>query len=107
VQKANMKSQRSRRSKKAMFQLIEKWEASNVTINVFCREQGIARSVFHYWNKKYKLSKPKAKGGFIPIEVQHVETPPLSVIEIEYPNGMVVRLPDVTPVSIVKQYIHL
>ena len=91
-----------------MFQLIEKWGASNVTINVFCREQGIARSVFHYWNKKYKLSKQKSKGGFIPIEVQPaVEPLPSPVIEIEYPNGMVIRLPDVTPVSIVKQYIHL
>ena len=90
-----------------MFQLIEKWKASNLTIKAYCQEQDVACSVFHYWNKKYKLSKPKAKGGFIPIEVQHVETPPLSVIEIEYPNGMVIRLPDVTPVSIVKQYIHL
>jgi hypothetical protein len=102
-----MKSQRSRRSKKAMFQLIEKWKTSNLTIKAYCQKQGMACSVFYYWNKIYKLSKPKAKGGFIPIEVQHVETPPLSVIEIEYPNGMVVRLPDVTPVSIVKQYIHL
>ena len=90
-----------------MFQLIEKWEANNLTIKAYCQEQGVACSVFHYWNKKYKLSKSKAKGGFVPIEVQHVETPALSVIEIEYPNGMVVRLPAITPVSIVKQYIHL
>ncbi len=73
----------------------------------YCQEQGIACSVFHYWNKKYILSKPKAKGGFIPIDVQPIEASRSSVIEIEYPNGIIVRLPDVTPATIVKQYIGL
>jgi transposase-like protein len=100
-------SQKKRHTKADMFQLIEKWKAGTLTIKSFCHQQGIASSVFHYWNRKHKQSKQKSKGGFIPIEVQSaVEPLPSPVIEITYPNGLVLKLPAVMPVSIVKQYLR-
>ena len=100
-------SQKKRRTQADMFQLIEKWKAGTLTIKVFCQQQGIANSVFHYWNRKYKQSKQKSKGGFIPIEVQPaVEPLPSPVIEITFPNGLVLKLPATMEVSLVKQYLR-
>ena len=37
-----------------MFKLIEQWQQSGLTQNVFCQQQSIKYHVFHYWYKRYR-----------------------------------------------------
>ncbi len=94
--------QPSRKDKEVMFPIIEEWRDSGLTKQAFCEQKGIAKSVFFYWHKKYK--EENSSGGFLSIEVSKPFRG--SFIEIQYPNGIVVRLPGQTQPQIVKQYLH-
>ncbi len=101
-----MTNQQGRRSKEDMFAIIEECQVSNLTKKEFCQQKGIPVSLFYYWQKKYK--EQQNPGGFIPININarnHISDS--LAIEIQYPNGVIVRLPDQTPPSIVKRYLQL
>lgn len=72
-----------------MYALIRDWESSGITQEQFFLEQGIARSTFGYWRKKYlKETGPgKAKKGFIPVKFNSGDKG-AQVIELFYPNGI-------------------
>jgi len=81
---------------------LESFKASGLTIEVFCLQEGISPSTFHRWVKQLENGIPKsmlaekaarkraksAEGAaFVPISLK------ASPVEIELPNGGVVRLP--------------
>jgi len=92
----------ARKDKEVMFPIIEEWRDSGLTKQAFCEQKGIAKSVFFYWHKKYK--EEHSAGGFLPIEISGSSSG--SFIEIQYPNGIVVRLPGQTQPLTVRQYLH-
>jgi hypothetical protein len=65
------KAKAIKRSEEEKIALIIKWETSQQTINAFCKEQGIAHSLFYYWLKKYrnKPSSATAVNDFIDLKV--------------------------------------
>jgi transposase-like protein len=75
-------------------------EASGLSVDEFCADEGISRSTFYRWVRQLKDGIPDAvKGGkalaladsaepkFLPVSVT------ASPVEIELPNGGLVRLP--------------
>lgn len=81
---------------------LESFESSGLSIEVFCLQEGISRSTFHRWKDQLKDGIPDsmvaekeardraeaAEGAaFVPITLK------ASPVEIELPNGGVVRLP--------------
>ena len=81
---------------------IRRQEASGLTIEQFCSQEGIARSRFHGWKRRFRLAdvaeqRPAlpSPSSFLPVTVrllQHgrEETPP---IEADLPNGVRLRIP--------------
>ena len=106
-QKAIMAQKGRRRSKEEMYPIIDHWQSSGLTKQSFCDQQGIAKSVLCYWHKKYK-SDQEVPNGFLPIKIGDDRSMSSgSKIEIEYPNGVVLRLPDHTPSAVIRQYLYL
>ena len=82
-------------------QRLESYKESGLTIEVFCLQEGVSRSAFHRWVRQLRGGIPdslqeeraqreKAETGeavFLPITLK------ASPVEIELPNGGVVRLP--------------
>ena len=82
-------------------QRLESHKGSGLTIEVFCLQEGVSRSAFHRWArqladgipeslKEEQAEREKAETGeavFLPITLK------ASPVEIELPNGGVVRLP--------------
>ena len=83
-------------------QRLESFECSGLEIEVFCLQEGISRSTFYRWKERLKDGVPNsilaekeardraesAEGAaFVPITLK------ASPVEIELPNGGVVRLP--------------
>ena len=81
---------------------LESFKASGLTIDVYCLNEGIARSTFCRWVDRLKDGIPEemlaekidrdraesAEGAaFVPISLK------ASPVEIELPNGGIVRLP--------------
>ena len=79
-------------------------KASGLSIEVYCLQEGVSRSTFYRWQRQLKNGVPAAlleeeadrqraesedvsEATFLPISLQ------ASPVEIELPNGGVVRLP--------------
>lgn len=76
-------------------------EASGLSIDEFCDDEGVSRSTFYRWADRLKDGIPDAvqeEGGSLTLaEIAEPKFLPVSVtaapVEIELPNGGVVRLP--------------
>ncbi len=81
---------------------LESFQASGLEIDVFCLKEGVSRSTFYRWKDQLRDGIPKsmvaekaarekaesAQGAaFVPISLK------ASPVEIELPNGGIVRLP--------------
>ena len=81
---------------------LERFESSGLDIDVFCLQEGVSRSTFYRWKDRLKdgipdsmLAEKEARdraesaegAAFVPITLK------ASPVEIELPNGGVVRLP--------------
>ena len=80
---------------------LESYKASGLEVDVFCLKEGVSRSTFYRWVDRLKdgipdsmtaeqAAREKAEGGetvFVPISLK------ASPVEIELPNGGIVRLP--------------
>ena len=84
---------------------IRRQEASGLTIEQFCSQEGIARSKFHSWKRRFRLMEsaeprpalpaPPARSAFLPVTVHlpgRVGFQPLP-IEVDLPNGACLRIP--------------
>jgi transposase-like protein len=99
-----MEDRQRRRTREEMFPIVELWQQSGLSKKSFCKEQGIIKSVFLYWCRKYR--DEYEPDGFVPLTTGG----PLSLtqshfIEIQYPNGVVLRLPASTPANLIRQYV--
>ena len=50
-----------------MYEAIQEWEGSGVSIRNYCYQRGIAYESFRYWKKKF--SQEVSRQGFIPISL--------------------------------------
>ena len=81
---------------------LESFQSSDLDIGVFCLQEGVSRSTFYRWKERLKDGIPdsitaereardraeSAEGAaFVPISLK------ASPVELELPNGGVVRLP--------------
>ena len=80
---------------------LESYKASGLEVDVFCLQEGVSRSTFYRWIDRLKDGIPESmvaekaarqradsgEAAFVPITLK------ASPVEIELPNGGVVRLP--------------
>jgi hypothetical protein len=81
---------------------LERFKSSGLDIDIFCLQEGVSRSTFYRWKERLRDGIPQsmiaekeardraesAEGAaFVPITLK------ASPVEIELPNGGVVRLP--------------
>ncbi len=80
---------------------LESYKASGLEVDVFCLQEGVSRSTFYRWVDRLKDGVPESmvaakaarqraesgEAAFVPITLK------ASPVEIELPNGGIVRLP--------------
>ena len=80
---------------------LESYRASGLEVDVFCLQEGVSRSTFYRWVDRLKKGVPESmvaekaareraesgEAAFVPITLK------ASPLEIELPNGGIVRLP--------------
>ena len=100
-------------------ELLEEQRQSGLSIIEFCSNHGIVPSTFHYWKKKL-TGKPPVH-DFIPLVVKPPEVavtpgatmsdlPPSgneSLLELVYPNGVIVRIKREVDLPHLRSLIHL
>lgn len=81
---------------------LECYQGSNLDLNMFCLQEGVSRSTFYRWKDRLKDGIPKSieSDGSLPEPVDSSESVfvPISIksspVEVELPNGGVVRIPE-------------
>jgi transposase-like protein len=81
---------------------VRRQQTSGLTIAQFCTQEGIARSKFHAWKRRFQLMESTdlsrafpAPSAFLPVTVRLLERSsdePLP-IEADLPNGVRLRIP--------------
>ena len=95
-----MKNQESTQRQEEMLSLIEQWQESGKTQQVFCQEHDLTFTTFYYLLKRYRRGLDES--NFLPVEISSG-----SHIEIRYPGGVVLQLPGETRLSALKQLLSL
>ena len=85
---------------------IRRQDASGLTIEQFCSQEGVARSKFHSWKRRFRLAdaaeqRPAlpAPSSFLPVTVRLLQRGPTEPppIEADLPNGVRLRIPTADP----------
>ena len=87
-----------------MFGHIQAWEDSNQTQAAYCEENGLCRSTFNYWRRKYQETE-FVGDDFIEINSETAGT--FGGLSIHYPNGVVVNINEPLPASQILQLTRL
>jgi hypothetical protein len=85
---------------------IRRQESSGLTIEQFCSQEGVARSKFQSWKRRFRLAdsaeqRPASPSPstFLPVKVRllqcGLQQPP--PIEADLPNGVHLRIPTTDP----------
>ena len=93
---------RSEKLREEMFSLSRQWEESGETRESFCKRHKINIGKFSYWRSQYLAEKEPQEDRFIAISPEVN-----SGVEIHYPNGVVLKIPERTPLAELKALICL
>jgi transposase-like protein len=95
-----MKNQERIKRQEEMLSLIEQWQESGKSQQLFCQEHSLTYTTFYYWLRRYRRRVDES--NFLPVEISSG-----SHIEIRYPGGVVLQLPAETRLSTLKQLLIL
>ena len=85
-----------------MFALCREWEASGKKREDFCREHGISLARFGYWRTQYLTAEKISGDDFVTLTAGFS-----SKMEIQYPNGVMLKVPKNISLSDLKALICL
>ena len=94
-----------KRSKIEMLDLVAQYQNGNLTQGVFAAQHGISKATLCYWIKKQQTSD---NGSFIGITSHTLRKsePKLPQIELDFPNGVTLRIGS-TNLSLIASLIRL
>ncbi len=94
--------EKKRNTAQGMYALMEAYERSGKKQREFCREQGIQKSTFGYWLRKYR-TKEADSPGFVPLQMNSPKGPLYdtggNILEIRYPGDIVVVFQELVPAA--------
>jgi hypothetical protein len=100
-----MKRLSREQNKASMFELVEKYLGSGITQKQFCIAHETSLVRFQYWHKRHKEHQSE-QGGFLPVQIFHGKQKTIvGNLEIQYPNGIILRLPVTSPLNLVRSFI--
>ena len=89
-------------SKEEFQSVYERQQSSGLTIRDFCENEAYSASSFHYWKKKFGLSRTYTSNlnkppdsTFIPLDLRHGSahsSGPATDMTIEFPSGIKIHL---------------
>ena len=96
---------RDKKLQQSMFSLVEQYLSGTQTIEEISKENNLPSSKFKYWKGVYYKTSPNRKrlrrspSAFI--EIQPIGISNYKNIELEYPNGVKLRLGDTSGIDLI------
>ncbi len=69
--------------------VVERQQASGLTIAAFCRRMGVPEASFYAWRRKLRAGVPPCRPGetFVEVKIAPEPEPAASALELRLPNG--------------------
>lgn len=89
-----------------MFKIVELWQNSKMSKKELCLQKQINQNTFEYWVQKYKKSNTK-NNLFVKLVTDNTSsTLSEQTIELQYPNGVTLKLPPQTEIGFIQKLIN-
>ena len=96
-------------------QIYNDWKQSGLSVQQYCENTGLTESRFYYWRAKIQAeSLTSSCGSFIPVKMSGKtsvfsakKASGKALCEIEYPNGVVVRVTSDMTLDLLRQMVTL
>jgi len=82
-----------------MHRHVEACQAGTLTVEQYCIEQGIKKSVYYYWHKRL-TEQPPYPAGFVALNIDGHQN---GDVVISYPNGVSIRFSCKVITSVLKK----
>ena len=70
---------------------LRRFQQNPSSVEAFCRSEGVSSASFYLWKRRLAVEPTLTTPIFVPITV--ADTPRSPLVEIAFPNGIVIRLP--------------
>ncbi|HLF65167.1 MAG TPA: hypothetical protein VI603_15490 [Saprospiraceae bacterium] len=93
---------KARKTSSAMAEHMGRYPESGMTQKAYCEAHGISHATFGYWMKKHRANENGNTGSFMRINPKSND----GVIEIQYPNGTLVRFQGMVDPKYIKELLR-
>lgn len=99
-----MQTKESTSRKERMYEYVEQWPLSGMGLKAYCTHINEKYGTFQYWRQKLRNEQSISEGSFSEVKLP-VGTS--TFIEVHYPSGTVIRLPQGSPVEMLLKLANL
>lgn len=99
-----MQTKESTSRKERMYEYVEQWPLSGMGLKAYCVHINEKYGTFQYWRHKYRNEQASSADGFSEVKLALGAG---TFIEVHYPTGTVVRLPQGTSVEVLLKLANL
>ena len=95
------------KTREEIYQIVQAWKDSGLTQQSFCQQEHLILITFASWVKKVRDQENAAPVSLVPLQIDGYCSPTSSGFEIEYPNGVRLRLSEMPSGEELSRIIHI
>ena len=100
---------KGRRTLEEAAAMIERRQASGLTVRTFCDEENINLATYYYWHQRLRFKESEETSMLVPISIekpkQHSESNTEN-IELTYPNVMRISVPRHSEMNLIRELLR-
>lgn len=102
------KQKTSRKSRKEFCQIVDQWRTSGLTRREYCQQEKYNSHTFNVWITKAQTNSPSEPLNLVPLQIHECHSfEASSGFEVEYPNGVRLRLSTLPGTEELSRIIHI
>ena len=95
------------KTRKQIYQIVSQWQESGLSRQLFCEQEHLSMVTFASWIKKEREQSQTFTQSMVPLQIEEYCVPISSGLELEYPNGVRLRLSAIPCEQELSRLIHI
>ena len=95
------------KTREEIYQIVQAWKDSGLTQQSFCQQEHLILITFSSWVKKEREHENLVPVSLVPLQIDEYCSPLSGSIEVEYPNGVRLRLSAMPSGQELSRIIHI
>jgi hypothetical protein len=95
------------KTRKQIYQIVSVWRESGLSRQTFCEQEKLSINTFANWIKKEREQSQTFTQSLVPLQIEEYCTTISNGFEVEYPNGVRLRLSAIPGDQELSRLIHI